>query len=176
MNKQVTQSEVRIVHWMARYTIKASGMVIYTVKPSGGIDEPYRVCIADGRATCSCKGYQAWHHCYHADGLLAREQALLDAERADYLAQARLTDADTAEHMEQDFAAAVAKAEMFLALVKQYSCKKTPDEMAALAEAKQMQKLAEFRRHSAQDAYEQLAEAQRRATAPLYRREFSLMR
>lgn len=76
MTKQATATKV--VNPIARYFLKASGIVIYTVQPSErsqaeGETEPYRVCIHKGKATCTCKGFTKWHKCCHSSQLLERE-------------------------------------------------------------------------------------------------------
>ena len=66
-----TQKQVQII---ARYFLKKSGIVCYAVRSSNGTDT-YRTCVANGRASCTCPGFEKAHRCYHSTQILALEQS-----------------------------------------------------------------------------------------------------
>ena len=78
----LTTKQRKQVHVIARIELKAHpGIVVYKVRSSNGVDI-YETTFALGKVThCTCRGWQAAQHCYHADQLQEREDARLALER-----------------------------------------------------------------------------------------------
>lgn len=73
-----TQKQVQII---ARYFLKKSGIVCYAVRSSNGADI-YRTCVANGRVSCTCPGFEKFHKCYHSAQVLVLEQQRSEAQAA----------------------------------------------------------------------------------------------
>lgn len=116
------------VHIIARYFLKKSGIVCYAVRSSNGTDI-YRTCVSNGRASCTCPGFERFHKCYHATQILTIEASRKEAsritpdfevaaERADYLEITGQTTESTISHIEAD--ANRERQAAFAALKQQY--------------------------------------------------------